>query len=135
MTTTPITPDRITELVDTLNQMFTARVPGEDWYRWYIDLPEADEASTDIAMPGELCLTDGSAFVYDPGTRRWGHVSADLYFLPGDEPAAPKATNQTCGIAFVGNVGEFTCDHYAGHKGKHRNYIAEFEWTDEPAAS
>lgn len=80
-----ITLERIAEIRDELNRQFHDRTSGgHDWHGWFSDQPEADDESTMLAAPGELCLTDGSAFVYDPAKRHWGHVSADAYRLPDD---------------------------------------------------
>lgn len=50
--------------------------------------------------------------------------------VPGD-----GKQDATCGHAFIGNVGEFTCDLYAPHDGKrHWNSLAEFGWGDEVTA-
>lgn len=85
-----ITPERITELVDSLNHQFANPQDGYDWGGWFEAQPEADLDRTANAVPGELVLTDGSAIAYNPGGHKWFHVPADQYELPpidDDEPA------------------------------------------------
>jgi hypothetical protein len=104
VTTEPIPVERIVELVHTLNDLFHDRTSGTDWHGWFSDQPEADDESTMIAAPGELCLTDGSAFVYDPGKRRWGHVGADVYRLPGDEDVDVVHPDQMTGEGVLATI-------------------------------
>lgn len=36
----------------------------------------------------------------------------------------------TCGHAYIGDAGEFTCRRSAGHGGQHWDSLAEFGWND-----
>lgn len=57
----------------------------------------------------------------------------DSYGLDLDFSAAPAAAEPAryCGYAFVGDVGSFTCNRFAGHIGRHWDSIYEFGWDDD----
>jgi hypothetical protein len=67
-----------------------------------------------------------------------GRFAAKPPAVEGKDWVAPEVVEPartTCGSAYVGNVGEFMCDRYAGHYGNHWHSLAEFEWADREVQS
>lgn len=93
-----------------------------------------DPADDVAAVPGDGEQAAPMAVGIVPNCGTCDQLMEVGHRCPNAEGDGEQAAT-TCGHAYIGNVGEFTCTLYAPHPGKrHWNSLAEFGWPNDADA-